>query len=412
VIALFPTRLRWQAAGFSEDHGVAIWTHETSNGGGVPAGRRRLAFFVHDLRGGGSERGVVRLANAAAARGIPTSIVAAQMAGPYLADLAPGVERIDLEASRTATAVLRLRRHLAEARYSHVIAHMTHINVAAVLARALSRRQTRLFVVEHNQFDRNRVRKRGMVRLAYRAVPLAYRFADGIFAVSEGVRETLASETGLRLDEIVVLPNPVVTDAHARLAEEAVTDDWFSGPAPVVLAVGRLARQKNFPLLIRAFARLRAMRPARLVILGEGEERPALATLAEELGVGADVFLPGFAANPIKYMRRAGVLALSSDWEGLPTVVIEAMACGTPVVATDCRSGPRELLGGGRWGRLVPPGDEEAFAAALADALESQGDGAAARQRAAEFSVDHSLDRYLAACGWNTDLGAAECIPR
>jgi glycosyltransferase involved in cell wall biosynthesis len=171
-----------------------------------------------------------------------------------------------------------------------------------------------------------------------------------------------------------------------------------------VLAAGRLHAQKDFPTLVRAFARLRARIPTRLIILGQAPEpRPGateaaqaeLRALAASLGVARDVDLPGFVANPFAYMTRAGLFALSSAWEGLPTVLVEALACGCPVVSTDCPSGPREILDGGRWGRLVPVGDDVALAEAMELTLAEAPDRAALRARAAEFSVERATDTYL-----------------
>jgi glycosyltransferase involved in cell wall biosynthesis len=282
-----------------------------------------------------------------------------------------------------------------------MISSMTHTNVAAILANATARPQTRLVVVEHNQHSLNRRQKRGLVALSYNMVRWLYPRADLIAAVSEGVREDLARAAGLSLGGIDILHNPVVTDDLERRAAEAVDHPWFrEGEPPVVLAVGRFTRQKNFPLLLEAFAEVRRKRVARLVILGEGDLRGELEAKVRDLGISAEVDLPGFDSNPFRFMRRAGVFVLSSDWEGLPTALIEAMACGTPVVATDCPSGPREILLGGRLGRIVPVGDAHALAGAIAATLTAPADRATLIARAREFSVAKAVDGYLAAAGW------------
>jgi glycosyltransferase involved in cell wall biosynthesis len=166
--------------------------------------------------------------------------------------------------------------------------------------------------------------------------------------------------------------------------------------APVVLAAGRLERQKDFPTLLRAFALLRAERPVRLVVLGEGAWRERLAALAATLGVAADVDLPGFQPNPYPFLARTRVFALSSRWEGSPNVLTEAMALGTPVVATDCPSGPREILADGRYGPLVPMGDAPALAAALARALDEPLPSAVLKGAVRDYSAIESARRYLA----------------
>jgi glycosyltransferase involved in cell wall biosynthesis len=165
------------------------------------------------------------------------------------------------------------------------------------------------------------------------------------------------------------------------------------------LGVGRLVKQKDFPTLIRAFARVRAGRPVHLLLLGRaknGKKRRRLTDLIDSLGVTADVQLAGYVDNPLAYMKRAAVLVLSSAWEGLPGVLIEALACGCPIVSTDCPSGPSEILDGGKYGRLVPIGDDAAMAAAINATLDAPPARDALRARAEDFSADRAIDRYLA----------------
>jgi glycosyltransferase involved in cell wall biosynthesis len=203
------------------------------------------------------------------------------------------------------------------------------------------------------------------------------------------------------MEKIKVIYNPVITPELFARAEEPLDHPWFRpGEPPVVLGVGRLTQAKDFPTLIRAFALVRKERPARLMILGEGEERPKLEALVRELRLEEDVALPGFVDNPYKYMKRAAVFVLSSRWEGFGIVLVEAMALGTPVVATDCPSGPAEILENGKWGRLVPPGDPEALAKAILDTLE----GGVSRVKATtnvqkRFSMIAIVEQYLKVLG-------------
>ncbi|HVT78905.1 MAG TPA: glycosyltransferase, partial [Acidimicrobiales bacterium] len=228
-----------------------------------------------------------------------------------------------------------------------------------------------------------------------RAMPkllaVGLRFADCIVAVSDGVADDLAAELGLDRARIEVVYNPVdvarLTEAAARPAEV----DWPPGTGPRLLAVGRLIEQKDFPTLLRAVAELSE---ARLLVLGDGELRPALEALAEELGVAARVRFAGLVDNPFPLFRAADVFVLSSAWEGLPTVVIEALALTPRIVATDCPSGPREILGVGRWGRLVSVGDADALARGVIEELATplrDRDGALAR-----YDRGAVTDRYLA----------------
>jgi len=214
--------------------------------------------------------------------------------------------------------------------------------------------------------------------------------------VSDSVGRELADGLGLAPESVETIYNPVVDDTLAARASEAPEHPWFEeGEPPVVLGVGRLTEQKDFATLIRAFALLRRKRDARLLLLGEGRLRAELEQEARILGVSEHVHLPGFVDNPFSYMARAAVTALSSGYEGLPGVLIQAMACGCPVVSTDCPGGSREILGSGRYGRLVAVGDPEALAAALEATLEAPPARAGLRRRAAEFSFDRSVDRYL-----------------
>jgi glycosyltransferase involved in cell wall biosynthesis len=188
------------------------------------------------------------------------------------------------------------------------------------------------------------------------------------------VREDMAQVTGIPRERITVIFNPSVVGTEvAEKARAPLDHPWFElGQPPVLVAVGRLQEQKDYPTMIRAFAQVRQARPVRLLILGEGKERPVLEAQIEELGLQEDVSLPGFVTNPYAYLARASLFVLSSRWEGLPTVLIEALCCSTPVVSTDCPSGPREILQGGKYGRLVPVGDAEALARAITAALDEQ----------------------------------------
>jgi glycosyltransferase involved in cell wall biosynthesis len=229
-----------------------------------------------------------------------------------------------------------------------------------------------------------------------------YPFADAVVAVSSELADDLSAVAGLPRGLIRTVYNPVVGPELPALAAEPAGHPWLRpGGPPVVLGAGRLVEQKDFPTLLRAFALVRRERPARLVILGEGPAgaREGLAALAAGLGVAADLDLPGFVANPYAYMARAAAFALSSLHEGLPGVLIQALACGCPVVSTDCPSGPREILDGGRYGRLVPVGDHEALARAILACLDDPSGREERVARAAAFGLERAVDRYLELIG-------------
>jgi glycosyltransferase involved in cell wall biosynthesis len=359
-----------------------------------------LAFYIQDLREGGAERNVARLLNGIVARGIPTDLIVIERRGAFFAELDPRVNVVELPQTRTITSVLGLKRYIEMHRPIALVSSLTHTNVAAILANALAKKRTRLIVVERNQYSLNRGLKRGLVRLSYGLVPWLYSWADLVGAVSAGVRDDLAATAGIPAERIAVLHNPVVSDMLDESAEAPIEHRFLreAGP-PVVLGVGRFSRQKNFPLLIEAFATVRKRRPARLIILGEGELRATLEAQVKSLGLDDDVDLPGFDANPFRFMKRASVYVLSSDWEGLPTALIEAMACGTPVVATNCDGGPQEILLDGRLGPIVPKGDADALAKAILATLDAPGDRGGRIARAKDFSLARAVDRYLEVVG-------------
>lgn len=219
--------------------------------------------------------------------------------------------------------------------------------------------------------------------------------SEHIVTVSEGVRRSVYENTGIRREIITTIYNPVVTPELNPDKRKAPDHPWFSddGP-PVILSVGRLAKVKDHSTLVKAFHRLLQIMPARLIILGEGSRRKPLARLVHALNIEDRVSLPGWKENPFAFMARASLFVLSSRWEGLPTVLIEALACGCPCVSTDCPSGPAEILEGGRLGPLVPPGDIAALASAMHRTLEDPPEARKLIERAAFFSIENAVDGY------------------
>ncbi|MDX3895629.1 glycosyltransferase [Pusillimonas sp.] len=359
-----------------------------------PAGR--IALFIPSLHGGGAERVMVSLANGLAARGLDVDLVLAREAGVYLADVSRQVRIVGLGGGRTLEALWPLARYLRVERPATLVSAMNYVNVIAYWARRLSGAPTRLVFTEHaNLSQLLAASKPIMARSLPRLMRPAYAKADAIVAVSDGVAQDLAQT--LRIDPALVHTrhNPIETEALAAKAREPLDHPWFApGEPPVVIAAGRLSPEKDFPTLIRAFSLLRQRRPARLVILGEGSQRAELQAQIDGLPHRADVLLAGFQANPYAWMSRAALFVLSSRWEGFGNVLVEAMACGTPVVSTACPSGPDEILAQGRWGRLVSVGDADALAEAMDRTLRDE-HRPDVRRRARDFSVERVIDAYL-----------------
>ncbi|TDA69508.1 MAG: glycosyltransferase [Clostridia bacterium] len=338
---------------------------------------------------------MVNLSWGFAERGLEVDLVLAKAEGPYITQVPAGVRVVDLRAPRVLASLPALVRYLRRERPAAILSALDHANIVAIWARRLARVRCRAVVSVHSTLSRatdNTPTARG--RLMPRLVRQFYPWADAVVAVSRGVAEDLVRTTGILQESIKVIYNPVVTPELLEKAREPLDHPWFApGQPPVILSVGRLTAAKDYPTLIRAFALVRAERPARLVILGEGEERPRLESLVRELHLEAYVALPGFVENPYAYMTCASVFVLSSAWEGLPTVLIEALALGTSVVSTDCPSGPQEILEGGRWGKLVTPGNPEELARAILATLE-ESNGAFGRIE--PFTLEHATTQYLA----------------
>lgn len=355
-----------------------------------------LALFLPSLRGGGAERVMVTLANELAEKGWRVDLVVVHATGAYLNHVAPAVTVIDLQASRVLYSLPALIRYLRRVRPSVLLSALNHANIVALWASRLAGVGTRVVVSEHNNVTLDlRSESVWVSRLLPLLMRHSYPWADGIVAVSGGVADDLSQVLSLPRERIEVIYNPAVTGRLRELSMLTVTHPWLvSGEPPVILAVGRLTAQKDYPTLIKAFAALRARQSARLVILGEGELRESLEALVASLGVSDDVAFLGFVDNPYAWMRQAALFVLSSAWEGFGNVLAEAMACGTPVISTDCPSGPAEILENGIWGQLVPVGDSTALYEAMMTALQ-EGVYPDVESRACAFDLGQAIQAYL-----------------
>jgi glycosyltransferase involved in cell wall biosynthesis len=394
----------------------------------------RVAFLLPSLAGGGAARVALNLAEEMRRRDLGVDLVLCRDTGPYREQLPEGVRvhvlrrgsrlgarGLALSASGPAWRKLvrpvllpardapplpylaDLADWLGREQPAALIAGKTHTNLVALWAARLARTSTRIAVTQHSVLSQELTSPKGR-RWRWRFVaPLVgatYPAAAAIVAVSDAVADDLARTTGLARDRITTIYNPVSSEHVTALAGAATPHAWLEpGQPPVVLGVGRLRPSKDFATLLRAFAQLRSQRSARLILLGDGEERDALLALARELGVEGDVALPGFVDNPYAFMARAGALALTSRYEALGNVLVEALAVGCPVVGSRCPGGPRELLADGRYGPLAEPGDVAGFATALASVLDAPLPCETLVQRAGDFATSGAVDRYLAAVG-------------
>lgn len=355
-----------------------------------------LAILLPDLRGGGAERVSVDLARAFVEAGHEVELVLMSAVGDLLTEAKRDFSVVSLDADRTRKLPQKLANYLRTRRPSALIANMWPLTSAAVLGRALSRQPCRLLLVEHNTLSQQYASWGAIHKFAMRASMTAtHRWADHVAAVSEGVASDIAQLSGLNTNRVSVLHNPIpqrpVPDSVALAEADKI---WSCCPGKRILNVGSLKDQKNHPLLLRAFARI-ADTNARLMLVGTGQGEASLRTLAAELRIADRVIFAGFRSDPTPFYRTADLFVLSSDYEGFGNVIVEAMACGTPVVSTNCPSGPAEILENGRYGRLVPVNDPAALATAMEASLAETPDRVALQQRAAEFSPAVAARQYL-----------------
>jgi glycosyltransferase involved in cell wall biosynthesis len=333
--------------------------------------------------------------------GVRTDILRIERHGPYLETVPPGCRLWPLGARHVETAFPALVRYLRRERPAVLFTDKDSVNRMALLARQVAGADCRCAVRLGTTVSVNLAnRKRWQAALQRLSIRRLYRRADTVIVPSHGAAKDLAAIMEAPASRITVLPNPVIHPGLEPLATEPVNEPWFEKrDRPIIVAAGSLTPRKDYTMLVDAFARLRARRPCRLILVGDGNQRTALEAQAQRLGVEGDVRFTGFLRNPYPYIAHADVFAHSSRWEGLGVVLVEALALGTPVVSTNCPSGPSEVLDGGRVGRLVPVGDAAAMAEALAATLDEPTDADRLRAAVAGYRADVSARAYLRAFG-------------
>jgi glycosyltransferase involved in cell wall biosynthesis len=367
---------------------------------GRRSGNGTIAIFVPTLGAAGAERVAINLGHALVKAGRRVDLVVAEARGDLLGQVPSGVRLVNLESSRVLYSLVGLSRYIRRERPQALVSFMDHANIVALFARALGGGSTRIVATVHNTLSvatRNPNNRRSkLLPLLIRAF---YPFAHKVVAVSQGAADDLVRTTGLPANRVDVIYNPVITPELLAARNAPPPHPWLQeGQPPVLLGVGRLTPQKDFPTLLRGFALVRRRRPARCIIIGEGENRSELEALVSQLGVNQDVALLGYHSAVPAFMARSAVFVLSSAWEGLPTVLIEALALAERIVSTDCPSGPREILQNGRLGRLVPMRDPEALSEAILASLDRPG-ARAADEALVPYTEQSAVQRYLQAVG-------------
>lgn len=389
--------------------------------------RKHITLFVRSFEGtGGAERVILNLGCGLCAQGHKVDLLMARCTGLFLDQIPPEINVVNLKvhsARQSLKMLLHLRKdtlfwlrmvftrnahyvlgalpdlveYLKRERPDALISSMDYPNAVAVLARDLARVSSRVILTVHTTLSEQvanstKPRIKAQVEVNRRFYPRA----DAVVTVSQGVADDLARVLGLPVENFTTIYNPVVSDQLFRQAAEHLSHPWFrDGEPPVILSAGGLRPAKDHMTLLYAFSIARLKRPLRLIILGEGKLRGDLTRQAEELGISADLDLPGFVNNPYQYMKHASLFVLSSVLEGFSMVLIEAMVCGCPVVSTDCPNGPKEILENGRFGVLVPAGDAQAMASAILHSLDDPIDESALIERGRAFSIQKAVKKYL-----------------
>jgi len=368
--------------------------------------RIKVLFFISSLDGGGAERVMVDILGLIDKERIEPVLVLLYPLddSPYKEYLPEDVEVVVVK--RKSDAVFEKIKQFVSffkvvrgLKPEVVLSMLTHNNIMAVLAGLVLR--IKVIVCEHNTLGEVLRVREGERILGFTVAPFVktlYRFADRVIAVSEGIKDNLIEDFNISENKIEVINNPLDLDRIAGLSSLPPEHPFFYENVPVVVAIGRLVTQKGFDILLKAFSKVSVGMDARLVVLGDGPERESLLELAMDLDITDKVSFAGFRKNPYGFLSRADVFVLSSTYEGLPMVILEAMACGAPVVATACRSGPCEILKDGRYGMLVPPGDEVALSdgilrllnySELREKLSRSG-----KERAEDFSIENIIKLY------------------
>lgn len=357
-----------------------------------------VAIYLPDLTAGGAERVMLTCANGLAERGYDIDLVVGNLKGGFQSDVADAIRIVDMEVPElpylpSVSTLPAVYRYLSRTEPDMMISSMNHINVMLLLAQKLALTSSNITVVEHNT-PRELMRGSLKNKLIYKLATLEYQWADEIVGVSNGVVTDLSEIVGVPTEDIHTIYNPVVTDELRAKANQEPDHEWFDSDNQVVLSVGRLSEQKNQDLLVNAFAKVRETRAVKLILVGQGEREAEIASLAEDHGISEHVEIVNWVDNVYAYMGHADVFVLTSKWEGLPTVLIEALACGCPVVSTDCPSGPREILGDSEYGTLVESYDPDRVTDGIRQQLDDPVPETKLRDRGTDFTVDQCIEQY------------------
>jgi glycosyltransferase involved in cell wall biosynthesis len=358
-----------------------------------------LAIYMQDLAGGGVERQTLALAGELQQNAVAVTLLVNQARGELRDAVPDTIDVIDLQCSRTRSAIPRLARFLRRERPDVLLANLNHNSIAALLANILAGMPAKVVICQHSVLSPGYLRSNGW---SHRLTPMAYHLLAPALtravAVSAGIAREFSAIAEIPQRKIVTIHNPVIGPDFAQRAAQPVAHRWLDEPGPpLFVTAGRLVEIKDHATLLRGFAQYRRNHDGRLLILGSGPLRERLGALAYDLGVADHTDFPGYQDNPLPFLRAADAFVLSSRAEGFGNVLVEAMGCGTPVISTNCPYGPAEILDHGRYGVLVPPNDSDALAAAMAGVadLRQRFPAALLQSRAGAFTTAACTEAYL-----------------
>ncbi len=363
---------------------------------------KRLAVFLATSGHSGVDRIMKTLLPSIADRGIRVDFLHVAGHGPCIEGNQTDLRVIELGASHSFTSLLPLIRYLRREKPDAILSDKDRVNQVAIIAKCLSGIDAKI-AVRYGQTVSKRLKNRpGWQKIShFLSMKYLYRRAEAIVAPSKGAALDLSNFTRIPVEKITVIPNPIDPGRIRILAGEPLDHQWFhSKKCPIIIGLGELTHRKGFDSLIRAFAILKRKKPARLFLMGKGRGKEKLEKLCRELGLENDVEFAGYKENPFPFLAGADLFVQPSRYEGFGMALLEALALGIPVVATDCPSGPREILQDGRFGRLVPVEDHEAMADAMQESLSSPSDPEYLLQATNPYSLDRVTDRYLDILGF------------
>jgi len=356
--------------------------------------RTKISFFSPNLEGGGAERIIAILATYLSKEAYNVDLLLVKSTGPYLSEIPETVNIIDFNSDGVIKSLPKLIKYLRSEKPDILFTSQMHSSAVAIYAAKLASVKTKIYIRQPSMLQRPFESSTLISKIKYEIIRKSLKNADKVVVSSQVMLNEFIRETGTNISKVKVIHNPIPLELIRKKSLVPINHAWFSkDQPPVVLAVGRLVKVKDFSTLLKAFAIVRQTHSANLVILGEGVLRPDLEDLIKSLGIEDYVYMPGFISNPYPYMKHAKLFVLSSLREGFPNSMVEAMACGTAIVSTNCNGGSSEILEDGKWGQIVSVKNPFEMADAIIKTLEDTSPPDVT-ERVQDFSIDFIMKNF------------------